>query len=85
MIERKMSPLGAFVRCRRLELGYTQERLAAEAGVGRALIVSLETGRARVITWEQLKGLADGLRLVMSTLLAEQPRVWTSGRYIHLF
>jgi y4mF family transcriptional regulator len=40
--------IGELVRARRTTLGFTQQRLAAEAGVSRKWIVDLESGKATV-------------------------------------
>jgi len=59
--------LGATVRARRGELGWTQNDLAVGAGVGRGVVQKLETGRGTVTVDSALAILAAlslDLRLV---------------------
>lgn len=53
-------PFGAAVRARRLELGLTQERLAAQAGMSQGALSRLEHGRG-VPTLPLLERLAAAL------------------------
>ena len=57
------------VRVRRAELGWSQTRLASEAGLGRALVNEIEQGKANP-TLETLKTLADTLGAGTRDLLA---------------
>ncbi|MFM9447339.1 helix-turn-helix domain-containing protein [Streptomyces acidiscabies] len=54
------TPLGAAVKARRVELGLTQERLAAQAGMSQGALSRLERGRA-VPTLPLLERLASAM------------------------
>ncbi|MET8974598.1 helix-turn-helix transcriptional regulator [Streptomyces sp. NPDC004539] len=54
------TPLGAAVRARRVELGLTQERLAAQAGMSQGALSRLERGKA-VPTLPLLERLAAAM------------------------
>ncbi|MHC5904440.1 helix-turn-helix domain-containing protein [Streptomyces sp. S6] len=64
------TPLGAAVRARRVELGLTQERLAAQAGMSQGALSRLERGRA-VPTLPLLERLAAAM--AASLLIALSP------------
>ncbi|QNP75744.1 helix-turn-helix transcriptional regulator [Streptomyces roseirectus] len=54
------TPLGAAVKARRVELGLTQERLAAQAGMSQGALSRLERGKA-VPTLPLLERLAAAM------------------------
>lgn len=64
------SPLGAAVRARRVELGLTQQRLAAQAGMSQGALSRLECGRG-VPTLPLLERLAAAM--TASLLIALSP------------
>lgn len=53
--------LGEFVRKRRIELGLTQERVAAAAGVGRAHLSQIESGKIELPNVDLRRRLAAAL------------------------
>lgn len=59
---------GARVRARRLELGLSQEELAAHAGLHRTYIGSLERGE-RNVSLANLAAIADALDVDLGDLL----------------
>lgn len=63
-----MTP-GELVRSRRLELGWSQARLAQAAGTGQALISRIEQGRVNP-TVEMLTRLADAMQSQLSLSLS---------------
>lgn len=65
--------LGRIVRERRMELGMTQERLAAAAGINRSYIGDIERG-ARNAALTTLAKLADALDLELSELIRRVER-----------
>lgn len=60
--------LGAAIKGRRLDLGWTQARLAERAGTSRAWIVAVEKGKATAEVGAVLRTLtALGLRVDVDT------------------
>lgn len=64
--------LASCVRAARLRAGYTQETLAALAGIARPNIVRIESGRHGV-SEKQLESIAGALGLTMAQLVTHQP------------
>ena len=60
--------LGRAVRARRLELGLSQEDLAAESGLDRTYISGIERGQ-RNVALRNTERLAQALRLSLSELM----------------
>jgi len=63
-----MSAVGERIRLRRTELGWTQERLASEAGVSKGFLSDLESGK-RNVGAETLLALATTLGVSMDYLM----------------
>lgn len=63
------SDLGALIRDRRLQLGWTQEALAGRVGVGRLWVVQLEKGKRTAQLGLALRTLKE-LGLVLQTTVA---------------
>jgi transcriptional regulator with XRE-family HTH domain len=61
---------GRVVRSRREERGFSQEELAALAGIHRTYISSIELGKVR-LGLEIAKKVADGLGVSLSELIAQ--------------
>ena len=57
------TPLGESLRAFRAAVGLSQEALAAKAGVTKAVIKEIETGRTRNPALPRLEALADALAL----------------------
>jgi transcriptional regulator with XRE-family HTH domain len=68
-----MSPLVTRLRALREERGWSQLRLADEAGVRQATISLLESGKVRRLDTEVLDRLAAALRVTPLDLLANEP------------
>lgn len=64
------SPLGAYVRARRDELGFTQESLAAAAGLSVTYIAMMERGEQKNPRRTTLLALAKALDVDEATLLS---------------
>ncbi|BET27273.1 helix-turn-helix protein [Limnobacter thiooxidans] len=62
--------LGALVRARRIELGYSQDDLALRAGLTRSFIWRFESGRTQP-TIETFSKIASALNLRASKLLLQ--------------
>jgi transcriptional regulator with XRE-family HTH domain len=67
-----MSPLVTRVRALRQERGWSQLRLADEAGVRQATISLLESGKVRRLDTEVLDRLAAALKVSPLELLADE-------------
>ena len=63
-----MIPVGERIKARRLELGWTQERLAAEARLSKGFLSDLEAGK-RNIGADSLLALASALSVTMDFLM----------------
>ena len=63
-----MSSVGERIRNRRLELGWTQERLAESAQISGGFLSDLETGK-RNVGAENLLGIAKALGLTLDYLM----------------
>jgi transcriptional regulator with XRE-family HTH domain len=68
-----MSPLVTRLRALREERGWSQLRLADEAGVRQATISLLESGKVRRLDTEVLDRLAAALGVKPLDLLANEP------------
>ena len=64
--------LGSRIRERRKELGWTQEELAAEAGIDRSYIGGVERGE-RNLTFTMLCDIAKSLRCDVAALTTGLP------------
>src|SRR5438034_6521686 len=62
-------PLGRRVAGRRVEKGWTQARLAAEAGLSQHTIAVVEKGRHPSITLATIVAIADALEVGLDTLV----------------
>jgi transcriptional regulator with XRE-family HTH domain len=69
-----MTPLQLQIRTLRDQQGLTQAELAAAAGVSRATINRIETGRSRTVDLDMLEKVARALGVAPQLLLADQPR-----------
>lgn len=69
--ERRLA-LGNRLREIREERGYTQERLALNAGIDRSFYVDFENGH-HSIQLERLYSIADALNIEMKDLFTETP------------
>jgi transcriptional regulator with XRE-family HTH domain len=67
--------LGERIRERRCALGYTQEALAAHAGIDRSYIGGVERGE-RNVTLGTLCRICDALECDVATLTRDIPRCW---------
>jgi len=67
-----MSAVGDRIRARRLELGWTQEKLAGEAGVSKGFLSDLESGK-RNVGAETLLSIATVLGVSMDYLMKGGP------------
>lgn len=61
--------LGEYVRARRKAQGWTQEQLAARAGVDQTFISQVETGRVAQPSFAYFRRLADGLGVPVDELM----------------
>lgn len=68
--KREPTPLGAYVRARRDELGLTQEALAERAGLSSTYIAMLERGEKRNPKRSTLRQLSEALEVEEATLLS---------------
>jgi transcriptional regulator with XRE-family HTH domain len=68
-----LDALGRAIRARRLERGYSQERLAEEAGIHPRYLSDVERGR-RNIGMVNVDRLAAALSVDLATLMAEVER-----------
>ena len=68
----KMSPLVTRLRALREERGWSQLRLADEAGVRQATVSLLESGKVRRLDTEVLDRLAAALKVTPLDLLANE-------------
>ena len=64
---------GAAVRARRKELGYSQESLAAEAGLHRNYVGAIERGEQN-IALRNIRRISQVLRIPAASLVAEAER-----------
>lgn len=69
--------LGALVRARRIELGYSQDDLALRAGLTRSFIWRFESGRTQP-TIETFSKIASALNLRASKLLLQAETIQES-------
>jgi len=67
-IDHLETSLGARIRARRHELGYSQEKLGGVASIDRTAIAKIEAGD-RSIRIDTLAKIAEGLEVTMSDLL----------------
>ena len=65
--------LGAFIRARRMELGLSQEKLAALSGLQASLIGRFETGWSKRLSPRPLEKLAQALKCESKQLSALNP------------
>ena len=72
-VSRAHVAFGAAVRARRKELGYSQEGLAAEAGLHRNYVGAIERGERNVALTNILR-ISRVLRLPAADLIAEAER-----------
>jgi transcriptional regulator with XRE-family HTH domain len=72
-VSRAHVAFGAAVRARRTELGFSQEGLAAEAGLHRNYVGAIERGERNVALTNILR-ISDALRLPAADLVAEAQR-----------
>lgn len=63
-----MSTLGERIRARRVELGWTQDQLAAKAGISKGFLSDLENNK-RNVSAENLMGIAQVLNLSLDFLM----------------
>ncbi len=70
-----MSSLGSSIGVRRAEAGLTQVQLASRAGVSRATIAALETGRVGELGFTKLTRILTvlGLELTLQRATAGRP------------
>jgi DNA-binding SARP family transcriptional activator/DNA-binding XRE family transcriptional regulator len=71
--ESRSSPIGVLLREARLTAGFTQQRLAGEAGISLGALRDLEQGRTSSPSWSAVEGLADVLAIDHSRLAELQP------------
>ena len=71
--ERSSNGLGVRVKQRRLELGWTQSRLADAIGMTQGLLSQLEKGDVEDIQSRRLKAIAQTLDVSMDWLLELEP------------
>lgn len=62
--------LGAIIKERRRQLGFTQEYLSSQLGLSRASLANVETGRQRILV-HQLYRLAEELDVEVAALLPD--------------
>lgn len=67
-----MNAVGERIRLRRIHLGWTQERLASEAGVSKGFLSDVESGK-RNVGAETLLSLATALGVSMDYLMKGGP------------
>ena len=73
MGEDVLAVLGARLRAARLTKGWSQERLAEEAGLHRTYVGAIERGE-RNITLSSLSKLASALEIAAHNLIAPSPQ-----------
>lgn len=72
--------LGAAIRQKRLQLGWSQEELADRTGLHRTYIGGIERGERNVAV-KNIQAIAEALGVPASTLLEKLPqRTETAGR-----
>lgn len=65
---RRRQALGTALRTIRLDIGYTQEKVALAAGLDRSFYVEVETGK-HSLTVDRLFAIADALDIPAARLL----------------
>lgn len=73
MSELDLSELGARIRAKRKELGWTQEDLAGAANIDRSYIGSVERGE-RNLTFTALCSICAAMKCDVASLTAGLPR-----------
>jgi transcriptional regulator with XRE-family HTH domain len=72
---RQMTALATTLKQLRKSHGWSQSRLATAAGLSRATVAAIELGRFQASDSRTLKALAQALKVPLSQLLEERPRV----------
>lgn len=64
-----MNTVGARIRARRKELGYTQGHLASLTGISQSALSELETGESKMPSAEALIGLSKALKVTQAWII----------------